>query len=495
MTPVRNVVGIDPRSGRPVGEGRPVADPAAVDAVAEAAWRAHLRSHDVPSDARAAFLRAIADRLTAAAERLVAVATLETGLPEARLRGEVGRTTGQLRLFADVIADDAWRTPRIDLGDAERRPLPKPDVRSLRRPLGPVVVFGASNFPFAFSTAGGDTAAALAAGCPVIVKAHPGHPATSAAVGACILEAAAETGMPEGTFAQVFDDGHEVGARLVAHPRVRAVAFTGSRAGGLALARVAADREVPVPVFAEMGSINPVVILPEAARLRSRSLAEGLHGSFTLGVGQFCTNPGVVFVPHGAGGDAVREALVPLVAGTPAGVMLNERVCAGYGAGVATLEALGAHEIARGQGAGSDVFAPGVARVFEVGLDAVGERPELLAEVFGPVTLLVRYGTVEALTEVAWRLEGQLTATVHAEAGEIDLYPELVHALEDRTGRLVFDQWPTGVEVGPAMVHGGPYPATSDGRSTSVGTHAIDRFTRLVAYQNAPSSVLPTPLR
>ena len=490
----RTLRAVDPRSGAEFEPAHPLHDDTAVDAAAEAAWETYRSGALRDRASREALLRAAARRLDERGDVLVHVAGRETGLPEGRLRGELARTSGQLRMFADLVADESWRSPRVDRGDPERAPAPKPDVRSHRTELGPVVVFGASNFPLAFSTAGGDTASALAAGCPVVVKAHPGHPGTAAEVGTCLAGAVHEAGLPAGTFAQLFDDGFDVGLSLARHPRTRAVAFTGSRAGGLALAREAASRAVPVPVYAEMGSINPVVVLPGAAARRAVELAAGLHASFTLGVGQFCTNPGVTFVPAGAAGDTFRDALAERVAVTPAGVMLNRRVCDAFVAGVDALEAAGAHLVARGPAAPADGGFHGVAAAFEVDLDAVLLRPTLLDEVFGPAAVLVRYGGVEELEDLVWSMEGQLTATVHAERGEAARYPGVLRALEDRVGRLVFGGWPTGVEVGPAMVHGGPFPASSDGRSTSVGTHAIERFTRLVAFQDAPPELLPEHL-
>ena len=490
----RTLRAVDPRSGAEFEPAHPLHDGGAVDAAAEAAWETYRSGALRDRERREVLLRAAARRLEERGDALVDVAGRETGLPEARLRGELARTSGQLRMFADLVADEAWREPRIDRGDPKRAPAPKPDVRSHRTELGPVVVFGASNFPLAFSTAGGDTASALAAGCPVVVKAHPGHPGTASEVGSCLAGAVREAGLPAGTFAQLFDDGFDVGLALVRHPRIRAVAFTGSRAGGLALAREAASRTVPVPVYAEMGSINPVVVLPDAAARRAVELAAGLHASFTLGVGQFCTNPGLTFVPSGTAGDTFRDALAERVAATPAGVMLNRRVCDAFVTGVDALEAAGAQLVARGPAAAADGGFHGSAVAFEVDLDAVRQRPALLDEVFGPAAVLVRYSGVEALEDLVWSLEGQLTATVHAEDGEAARYPGLLRALEDRVGRLVFGGWPTGVEVGPAMVHGGPFPASSDGRSTSVGTHAIERFTRLVAFQDAPAELLPVHL-
>ena len=495
MATPRTLRAVDPRTGAELEPAHPLHDLEAVDAAAEAAWAAYRSGALRDRGRRDALLRAAARRLEERGDALVDVAERETGLPQARLRGELARTTGQLRMFADRIADESWRAPRVDRGDPKRTPAPKPDVRSHRTELGPVVVFGASNFPLAFSTAGGDTASALAAGCPVVVKAHPGHPGTAAEVGACLTAAVGEAGLPAGTFAQLFDDGFDVGLALVRHPRVRAVAFTGSRAGGLALAREAASRAVPVPVYAEVGSVNPVVVLPDAAARRAVDLAAGLHASFTLGVGQFCTNPGLSFVPIGAAGDALRDALAERVAATPAGVMLNRRVCDAFGSGVEALEGAGARAVARGLGDGAAAGFHAVAAVYEVDLAAVRRQPALLDEVFGPAAVLVRYRDVAELEDLIWHLEGQLTATVHAEPGEAERHPGLLRALEDRVGRLLFGGWPTGVEVGPAMVHGGPFPATSDGRSTSVGTHAIERFTRLVAFQDAPAAFLPAHLR
>lgn len=487
---------VDPTTGEALEPAFAVTTPGELRELGRRARAAFRRYARLPGHERAAFLRAVADGLDAAADELVARATRETALPEARLRGEVSRTSGQLRMFAGLIEDDAWLGARVDPGDPARQPAPKPDVRAVRRPLGPVAVFGASNFPFAFSVAGGDTAAALAAGCPVIAKAHPGHPGTSRLVADVVLAAAERTGMPAGVFALALDDGHAVGAALVQLPEVKAVAFTGSRAGGEALMRLAAARPEPVPVYAEMGSVNPVFVLPGAAAARPKDVAEGLHASFTLGVGQFCTNPGVVFVPQDRGGDELTERLVKLTNGTPAGAMLNARVCQAYKRGLEELERAGARRLAGGAtGEGPN---DGVAALWEVALEDLAAARELLGEVFGPSTLLVRYGEPDELPAVAATLEGQLTATVHGEPFELEpggIADALFQVLVDRAGRLIVNQFPTGVEVGPAMVHGGPYPATSDGRSTSVGTRAIERFTRCVAYQNFPEALLPPALR
>lgn len=482
----------DPAAGRAIEPAFQAATAAEIDAAVAAAANAFPRFAARPGSQRAAFIRSIATELESASTSLIERANRETALPLGRLEGELGRTTGQLRMFADLIDQPEWLDVRVDRGDPTRQP-PKADIRSLRRGLGPVVVFGASNFPLAFSVAGGDTASALAAGCPVVCKAHPGHPGTSQMAAEAVLAAAAATGMPAGVFALLFDDGHEVGQALVRDARIKAVGFTGSRTGGEALMRLAAERPEPIPVYAEMGSVNPVFVLPEAAAIRSDAIATGLHASFTLGVGQFCTNPGVVLLPRGPAGDALRDALVRMTAATPGGSMLNQRVCESYSQGLDRLLAAGATRLGSGTpGAGA---TEGVAAVWEADAAAVTARPELLAEVFGPSTLLVRYEDDADLVAFADAMEGQLTATLHGEAAELARQGALVASLADKVGRLIVNQFPTGVEVTPAMVHGGPFPATSDGRSTSVGTHAIDRFTRLVAYQNFPQELLPLALR
>jgi NADP-dependent aldehyde dehydrogenase len=448
--------------------------------------------HAAPAE-RAALLRVVASGLEERGPAIVARAQRETALPVARLQSELGRTCLQLRLFADVAAEGSWVDARIDTGDPDRKPLPRPDVRSMRIPLGPVVVFGASNFPLAFSVAGGDTASALAAGNPVIVKAHPLHPGTSELVGQAIVDAIRHAGLPEGTFSLLLDDGFAVAEALVRHPVVQAVGFTGSRAGGEALALLAARRARPIPVFAEMGSVNPVFILPGAARARGGAIAEGLHASFTLGVGQFCTNPGIVFLEAGPEGDAVVARLVELTRATPAAPMLSARTCASYGEGLARLHGLGATSLAEGLKGDGD--AAGRATLWQVGADAVLGEPRLGEEVFGPSTLIVRYSGLQELLRLAASLDGQLTASVHGASEERESAGPLLRLLARKAGRLVFDQFPTGVEVNQAMVHGGPAPATSDGRSTSVGTRAIERWSRLVAFQNAAQDVLPRELQ
>jgi NADP-dependent aldehyde dehydrogenase len=483
----------NPATGAPLEPPFHAATLDEVDSACRLAGEAFETLAAAPGAERGALLRAIAAGLEARAEAIVARAGLETGLPMGRLQSELGRTTGQLRLFAEVAEDGLWQDVRIVPADPDRKPQPRPDLRSLRVPLGPVAVFGASNFPLAFSVAGGDTASALAAGNPVVVKAHPAHPGTSELVGQVIREAVEARGLPEGVFSLLFDSGFPVAEHLVRHPQIRAVGFTGSRAGGEALMRLARDRRDPIPIFAEMGSVNPVIVLPGALAERGAAIAEGLHGSFTLGAGQFCTNPGVVLLAAGAAGDAFAQDLAARTSITPSAPLLTRRICESFEGGLARLESLGARLLARA--AQADNADWGRAAVWEVSAATVLEHPALLEEVFGPTTLVIRYHDEQELEQLVNQLDGQLTATVHAAAGEAARHPRLVRQLATKAGRLVFDQFPTGVEVNAAVVHGGPYPATSDGRSTSVGTRAIERFTRLMCYQNAPAEVLPAALR
>ncbi|HYE97068.1 MAG TPA: aldehyde dehydrogenase (NADP(+)) [Rubricoccaceae bacterium] len=483
----------DPATGRPLDGDFYTAAPGDVDRAATLAAEAFETFGRTSGTGRAALLRRIADGLEADAEPIVARANQETALAEARLRGELARTTGQLRLFAAAAEEGSWVDARIDHADPARQPAPKPDLRSMLRPLGPVAIFGASNFPLAFSVAGGDTASALAAGCPVVVKAHPAHPGTSALVGRVVQAAVAAEGLPEGVFSLLFDVGIEAGLALVRHPAIRAVGFTGSRTGGLALVAEAAGRPEPIPVYAEMGSVNPFVVLPEAASGRGPAVAAALCGSLTLGVGQFCTGPGLVFIPEGAAGDAFLDALAANVGATPAGPMLTAGIARAYRAGADRLAATpGVRACARA--ASGDGPALGAAALFETDTATFRAHPHLAEEVFGPVALAVRYRDAADLAAVAASLEGQLTATVHGTAADLEAHAGSLAALEGRVGRVVFNGVPTGVEVGHATVHGGPFPATSDGRSTSVGTRALSRWVRAVCWQDAPEAVLPPEL-
>ncbi len=466
-----------------------------VDAAVHAAQDAVLTFGAIGGRERGAFLRSVADELAANGEAIVARAHLETGLAPARLQGELARTTGQLRLFAEVAEEGSWVDARIDDALPERKPLPRPDVRSMLRPLGPVAVFGASNFPLAFSVAGGDTAAALAAGCPVVVKGHPAHPGTSELVATAVRVAVRGAGLPEGVFGLLLDGGITVGQALVQHPGIKAVAFTGSASGGQALMRLAADRPEPIPCFAEMGSTNQLFVLPGAMRERGAALAAGLQGSFTLGSGQFCTKPGLVFVPE-EGSGAFLDALRAGVATLGGHGMLTLAIAARYAEGVQGRLAGGQAEwVAGQQSAPHGTGAMASAAVFSVPLADFLRNEALEKEVFGPTTLLVHYGDVGTLVEAARWLHGHLTATLHGTDEDLQSARELIRVLEGKVGRILVNGYPTGVEVCHAMVHGGPFPATSDARWTSVGTRAMLRFARPVCYQDFPDAVLPESLR
>lgn len=459
---------------------------AALAGAAFPAFRAKTRQE------RAVFLRRIATNIEELGDRLVERVMLESALPEGRVKGERARTCGQLRFFADMIEEGSWADARIDTGDPDRKPVPKPDVRSMLRPLGPVAVFCASNFPLAFSVAGGDTATALASGCPVVVKAHMSHPATAELIGAAVMDAAMATGMPEGVFSLLFGEGTRIGQAMVAHPAIKAVGFTGSRKGGLALLKTAQSRPEPIPVYAEMSSVNPVFVLPNALAQRAAQFAQGLHASVNLGVGQMCTNPGLVLVPAGEAGDSLAEALAEKMRGTAPAAMLNATIFKSYSkivhtrAGDARVRTLALP---------GDPERKATAALFETDTATLLAHPDLAEEMFGPATILVRYGKLEDTLELVRAMEGNLTATIHSAPGDEEAAAKLVAALETRVGRIVFNGYPTGVEVCQAMVHGGPYPATPDGRTTSVGGRAIERFVRAVCWQDAPTELLPEELR
>ena len=444
---------------------------------------------------RAALLRAIADALTAEATAITERAHLETGLPMPRLQGELARTTGQLRLFADVVEEGSWVDARIDEALPDRKPIPRPDIRSMLRPIGPVVVFGASNFPLAFSVAGGDTASALAAGNPVIVKAHPAHPGTSEIVGRAIQSAVRAEGLPAGTFSLLFDSGIHVGEALVKHPLVKAAAFTGSSAGGQALMKLAAARPEPIPCFTEMGSTNPLFILPGALRERATALAQGLQNSFTLGSGQFCTKPGLVFLPDSENSEFLNT-LRPAVVALDSQGMLTKGIADRYTAAIEERSERSITPIALGTPVyTSSRSAAGQASVFSVELDQFLRDHKLEEEIFGPTTLLIHYGQPNDLLAAAQNLHGHLTATIHGTEEDLRNAAELIRILERKVGRILVNGYPTGVEVCHAMVHGGPFPATSDSRFTSVGTRAMLRFARPVCYQDFPDAALPPELQ
>jgi NADP-dependent aldehyde dehydrogenase len=444
---------------------------------------------------RAAFLERIAERIEGLGDALIERANAETGLPAARLTGERARTCGQLRQFAQVVREGSWVDARIDTAKPDRQPLPRPDIRRMLKGMGPVVVFGSSNFPLAFSTAGGDTASALAAGCPVVVKAHRAHPGTAELVGGAIAQAAVDCGLPAGVFSLLHGGGATIGMSLVRHPSAAAVGFTGSRAAGRALFDAAAARERPIPVFAEMSSVNPVFLLPEAVDSRGESIAAGLYGSFTQGVGQFCTKPGLVFALRGTATDRLVAALAKLVDAAPAGTMLTADILAAFEAERGHLLAVdGVTCIAQAApaGAGAKQARPSIAMTDTRRFLA---RPELATEAFGPFALIILADHMDELVACARALDGQLTATFHATAADLEQAAALLAAAERCAGRLVINGFPTGVEVSPAMNHGGPYPATTDVRHTSVGTAAMLRFARPHCYQGYPDGLLPPALR
>ncbi|WP_040370839.1 aldehyde dehydrogenase (NADP(+)) [Blastomonas sp. AAP53] len=458
-----------------------------------AAEDAAIACADLPLERRAAFLDAIAAEIEALGDALLTRACAESGLPLARITGERGRTCGQLRLFAAEVRDGQWLKLRIDHAVPARTP-PKPDLRLRMIPLGPVAVFGASNFPLAFSTAGGDTASALAAGCPVVVKGHPAHPGTAELVAGAITKAAADTGMPAGVFSLVTGTGNAIGAALVADPRIQAVGFTGSRSGGEALMKIAANRPQPIPVYAEMSAINPVILLPGALAARSEALAAGYVGSLTMGSGQFCTNPGLVLAIDSPGLDAFLAEAGRLVEAQAPQTMLTAGIHSAYEKGSAALAATPeVKTIARGV----HPTGPheGRAALFSATAADWLARSALQHEVFGAASIVVRCAYRSELLAVLRGLEGQLTATLHMDDADLADARALLPVLERRVGRILANGWPTGVEVTHAINHGGPYPATSDGRTTSVGTLAIDRFLRPVAYQDLPAELLPADLR
>jgi NADP-dependent aldehyde dehydrogenase len=488
--------GINPASGANLAPGYFWATREDVDRAASLAARAFSVYSRWPAKRRAALLRRIAELFEANSAAIIERANLETALPSGRLQGETARTCGQLRLFASLVEEGWWLDARVDHGDPNRKPLPKPDVRSMLVPLGPVAVFSSSNFPLAFSVAGGDTASALAAGCPVIVKPHQGHLGTSELVGLAVTQAAQECDAPEGIFSLLYGPGREIGMALVKHPLVKAVGFTGSRAGGRALMDAAAARPEPIPVYAEMGSINPVFFLPGALKQSAESLASGLHASVTLGVGQFCTNPGLVFLEAGSIAQSFLQKMESLMSATPAGTMLTPSICEEYRAGIDRFSkvpgvrhttGLPVDKNAKATGGGAALFVTEAATFLQT--------PGLMDEVFGPSTLVVQCGSREQLLAAAEKLEGQLTATIHGTAEDFAANQDLLAILQTKVGRLVCNGFPTGVEVCHAMNHGGPYPATADGRSTSVGTRAIQRFVRPVCLQSFPDAALPDELK
>lgn len=488
---------VDPASGETLKPGFSCARPEDVERACALAWAAFDAYRETGTGERARFLDQIADEIMAVGDELLERAGAETGLPRARLEGERGRTVGQLKLFAEVVRAGDWIGARIDPALPERKPLARPTLGQRKIAVGPVVVFGASNFPLAFSVAGGDTAAALAAGCPVIVKGHSAHPGTSELVAGAVVKAAKAAGMPEGAFS-LLNGTRATGSALVANPRMKAVGFTGSRAGGLALMEIVARRPEPIPVYAEMSSVNPVILLPAALKARAEEIAKGFVASLTMGAGQFCTNPGLVIAVDGPALDRFVNAAGAMLADSASQVMLTAGICKAYSEGVARLEALPQVEtIARGKGPVGVDHGCGQGRgaLFAVKAGDFLAEAALSEEIFGAAALIVRCGDEDQLARVVESLEGQLTASLHLEADDTAIAKRLLPALERRAGRILANGWPTGVEVCHAIVHGGPFPATSDSRATSVGTLSIERFLRPVCYQNIPDALLPLALK
>ena len=458
------------------------------------AWEAFLSYQDFSGERKSEFLNAIADEIESLGDDLINTYCAESGLPAGRAMGERGRTVFQLRSFAELVKKGDWVEAHIDTALPDRAPIPKPDIRKMMMALGPVVVFGASNFPLAYSTAGGDTAAALAAGCPVIVKSHPMHAGPGELVASAIIKAAEKTGMPQGIFSNLNSSGIEVGVQLVQHPQVKAVGFTGSIRGGRALYDLAAKREEPIPVFAEMGSVNPVVFLPEALMKRGDSLAKTYAGSVTMGTGQFCTNPGLLFGIKGAALDHFISRLSKEIVLIEPGCMLHPNIIGNYEANKKKalsqpgLELVTEYE----QAVGHNVARQAVTTVEGA---TFLQNPALHQEVFGPFTMVVQCKDKEQLEAIILKLEGQLTGTLIAEGNEVNTFSGVVDALRNRVGRIIFNGVPTGVEVCPSMVHGGPYPASTDSRFTAVGIHSIKRWVRPFSYQDWPNDLLPDDLK
>jgi alpha-ketoglutaric semialdehyde dehydrogenase len=488
--------GIDPTTGVALEPAFYSSSEEEVDEAAVMARKSFMQFAGTSGPQKALFLRGIADNLAQLGETLVSRAVSESGLPAARIRGERDRTCFQLRFFAAIAEKSAWVDARIDRGDANRSPNPKPDVRSMLRPIGPVGVFCASNFPLAFSVAGGDTASALAAGNPAIVLAHYSHPGTAELAGIAIQAAALKCSLPEGVFSLLYDSGHTIGHLLVKHPAIQAIGFTGSRQGGRALIKSAEARPIPIPFYAEMSSVNPVFVLPQALASRGESLVKDLYQSVNLGVGQFCTNPGMVILLGET--EKFISGFNSLMTSSSSGTMLNRNIARSYRRAVADRSAR-ENVVAHSSIAEREMSTMGDCQVapivFETDSATLLREPALQDEIFGPCTLLVRAENREQILQVANNLEGALTATILGTEDDLKDFQDLLGVLETRAGRVILNGFPTGVEVCEAMVHGGPYPATFDGRSTSVGARSILRFTRPVCFQNFPDHLRPLELQ
>ena len=493
----KTTTGFNPATNQPLEPAYSLITEEQLKTATAAAAEAFLSFSSLDPESHAAFLEAIADNIEAIGEELITRAGQETGLPAARLQGERARTSGQLRLFAGVVRQGDFRGVRIDPAIPDRAPLPRPDIRQRQIPLGPVAVFGASNFPLAFSTAGGDTASALAAGCPVVFKAHNAHPGTSELVGQAVTKAVKDHGLHPGVFSLIYGPGSSIGQALVADPAIKAVGFTGSQSAGIALMRTAANRPEPIPVYAEMSSLNPVFVFEGALTGGPESinaLAQQYVTSVTGSSGQLCTSPGLLFAPAGEAGDKLAASVGRAIAACPGQTMLTEGIAHSWNTGTEALgKAAGVELIGQGT-AGSTENAPAPA-IFGTEVEQFVSNHVLHEEIFGAASLVIRYNTSDDLLAAARRIEGQLTATLQLTDQDYATAAPLIPVLEQKVGRIIVNGWPSGVVVGHAMVHGGPFPASSDSRTTSVGTLAINRFLRPVAYQNLPQELLPAPLQ
>jgi 2,5-dioxopentanoate dehydrogenase len=485
---------VNPATGVRLGYHFYKATPQEINMAAEKATRAFQAFRKKSGVEKAIFLESIASEINAIGDELIDLCCKETALPKARIEGERARTVNQLKLFSSLLREGSWVDARIETALADRTPIAKPDIRYMNIGLGPVVVFGASNFPLAFSVAGGDTVSALAAGCPVIVKAHSAHPGTGELIGKAIQKAARICRMPDGVFSLLHGDGKTVGVNLVKHPAVKAVGLTGSYAAGKALFDLAAKRPVPIPVYAEMGSTNPVFILPQAMLQRKEQIAQGFAASVTLGVGQFCTNPGLLIHQKQNGAKEFIMQLEEVFSKSAGGVMLTEGIYQAYIKATSNHEALpGVEQLVTGSAGSEANTATPV--LFKTSSETFMKTAVLEEEIFGPASVVVEAESREEVLNIARNLSGHLTATVHGTEEDLAGYQELIEILEQKVGRIVINGFPTGVEVCHAMVHGGPFPATTDGRSTSVGTAAIHRFSRPICYQNMPDNLLPDELK
>ncbi|GAB3268489.1 aldehyde dehydrogenase (NADP(+)) [Arthrobacter pigmenti] len=487
--------GVNPRTGGELEPAYGLGGRGDVDRAVTLATEAFAGFRATDAETRAGFLERIAAEIEAVAEPIAERVIAETGIAQARAQGELARTTNQLRLFAAVVREGNWRGVRVDRALPDRTPMPRPDLRQRQIPLGPVAVFSASNFPLAFSVAGGDTASALSAGCPVVVKGHSAHPGVSELVARAVRSAVQACGLPEGTFSMLLGTGPGLGTDLVSHPGIKAVGFTGSRSGGLALVEAAARRAEPIPVYAEMSSVNPVFMLSGALDARGAALGKEFITSINTGAGQLCTSPGLVFALEGSGLDAFLESAAEAVGQSPASPMLNSGIQSGYQRGIERLAGPDGVSLIASGGQDDSIAACGQTHLFTTDAGTFLSNPELAEEAFGAASLVVRVSAPSQLLEIIAKLEGQLTATIHAEPDDYDQAAVLLPELELLAGRVLFNGWPTGVEVGHAVVHGGPFPATSAPSTTSVGSRAIERFLRPVSYQNVPAELLPVEVR